>query len=86
MTTTTVYTDADLRIAPYGEQSAEVYYLPQGRLIATISGKDDRWIMDPSPAGARWATYWFASRDDAIGAAVCYATRGYWTNEVSPAR
>jgi hypothetical protein len=72
---------AEVTTTTYGSQSEMVYL--NGRYIAHISGSTNRWIMDPSPAGARWATYWFVSRGDALAAAVSYATRGYWTKEVS---
>jgi len=34
------------------------------------------------PTGARYGTYRFASRQDALAACVSYVTRGHWTNEL----
>ena len=34
------------------------------------------------PTGARYGTYRFESRQDAIAACVSYFTLGYWTNEL----
>lgn len=64
---------------PIGEIT-EIVHL-DGREIGDVFGHAGK-PYSASPIGTR-SSYRFADRDAAIAACVSYATRGYWTGEIS---